>query len=281
MNNDVIVIRQLPIITEQLQTIKSDVTEKVNTALSLVCSEDTVKEVKTARSELNKEFKEWEEKRKQVKTAIMSPYEQFELVYKDCITNTFKTADIKLKSKIDYVENELKDQKRKEVEEYFNEYLASNDIDFVTFDNAKINITLSASLKSLKDQAKAFVDRIHSDLELISTQEYSQEIRYEYNKNGFNVSAAITTVVNRYKAIKEAIAREEERKAKELAKAEVEKKVDEIVSQTAEVEKNQPLAPPTVEENDPVLTLAFRVRGTKAQLKKLKEFLIANNYDFE
>lgn len=281
MNNDVIVIRQLPIITEQLQTIKSDVTEKVNTALSLVCSEDTVKEVKTARSELNKEFKEWEEKRKQVKTAIMSPYEQFELVYKDCITNTFKTADIKLKSKIDYVENELKDQKRKEVEEYFNEYLASKDIDFVTFDNANINITLSASLKSLKDQAKAFVDRIHSDLELISTQEYSQEIRYEYNKNGFNVSAAITTVVNRYKAIKEAIAREEERKAKELAKAEVEKKVDEIVSQTAEVEKNQPLAPPTVEENDPVLTIAFRVRGTKAQLKKLKEFLIANNYDFE
>lgn len=277
MSNDVIVVKQLPVIVEQLQTIKDDVTERVNEAMSLVCTEDTVKAVKKRRSELNSEFKTWEEKRKDVKKAVMSPYEQFEAVYKDCITDVFKKADADLKGKIDSVEEELKKEKTAEVKAYFEEYLASKNITMpLTFECANINVTLSASLKSLKEQAKAFIDRVCDDLNLIETQEYKEEIYLEYNGAWFlNVSGAITTVVNRHKAIEEAQKREEKRRAKEQATKEAVEKVETVV---------KTLTPPTIVEEpikEQILTLHFTVKGTKAQLKALKEFLKTNNYDFE
>ena len=271
MKNEIIVIEQLPIIKQQLQTIKADVTERVQHAMSLVCTEETVKEIKAIRSELNKEFNEWEEKRKDVKNAIMKPYNDFEGEYKECITKIYKSGDEDLKKKIDSVENELKEQKQNEIKEYFEEYLASKNIDFITYEQANINITLSASKKSLKEQAKAFIDRICDDLILIDTQEHKDEILYEY-KRSLNVSAAITTVSNRYKAIEKQKAIEEERKARVEAEQKAVEKVEQVV---------ETLTPPTVEETEPILTLKFTVRGTRTQLKELKEFLNKGDYDYE
>lgn len=277
MNNEIIKVTQLPIIVEQLNEVKAEVTAKVEQALSLVCTEDTVKDVKKVRSELNKELKDYEDRRKAVKTAIMKPYEQFEAVYKDCISDTYKKADAELKNKIDSVENELKAQKTAEVKAYFDEYLTATGIDFVTFENANINVTLSASMKSLKEQAKTFVDKIVDDLNLIDTQEHKDEILYEY-KASLNVSNAITTVANRYKAIEKAKAREEERKAREQAEAEAAAKVESVVEAVAPPTV-EPIAPPVEEEK--TYTLKFIVRGTMPQLKALKEFLNNGGYDYE
>lgn len=277
MENNIIQVKQLPIIVEQLHEVKAEVTAKVEQALSLVCTEDTVKDVKKVRSELNKELKDYEERRKAVKKAIMTPYEQFETVYKDCISDTYKKADTELKGKIDNVENELKEQKKAEVKGYFDEYLTAIGIDFVTFENAHINVTLSASMKSLKEQARAFIDKIVDDLNVINTQEHKDDILYEY-KASLNVSAAITTVTNRYKAIEAAKAREEERRAREQAEAESAAKVEEVV---------EAVAPPTVEtiappvEEEKTYTLKFTVRGTMPRLKALKEFLNNGGYDYE
>lgn len=277
MENNIIQVKQLPIIVEQLQEVKAEVTAKVEQALSLICTEDTVKDVKKVRSELNKELKDYEERRKAVKKAIMTPYEQFETVYKDCISDTYKKADTELKGKIDSVENELKERKKAEVKGYFDEYLTARGIDFVTFENANINVTLSASMKSLKEQAKAFVDKIVDDLNLIDTQEHKDEILYEY-KQSLNVSNAITTVTNRYKAIEAAKAREEERKAREQAEAEAAAKVEEVVEAVAPPTV-EPIAPPVEEEK--TYTLKFTVRGTMPQLKALKEFMNNGGYDYE
>jgi hypothetical protein len=277
MENNIIQVKQLPIIVEQLHEVKAEVTAKVEQALSLVCTEDTVKDVKKVRSELNKELKDFEERRKAVKKAIMTPYEQFETVYKDCISDTYKKADTELKGKIDNVENELKEQKKAEVKGYFDEYLTATGIDFVTFENAHINVTLSASMKSLKEQAKAFIDKIVDDLNVINTQEHKDDILYEY-KASLNVSAAITTVTNRYKAIEAAKAREEERKAREQAEAEAAAKVESVV---------ESVVPPTVEtiappvEEEKTYTLKFTVRATMPLLKALKEFLNNGGYDYE
>nr|DAG75294.1 MAG TPA: Protein of unknown function (DUF1351) [Caudoviricetes sp.] len=277
MENNIIQVKQLPIIVEQLHEVKAEVTAKVEQALSLVCTENTVKDVKKVRSELNKELKDYEERRKAVKKAIMTPYEQFEAVYKDCISDTYKKADTELKGKIDNVENELKEQKKAEVKGYFDEYLSATGIDFVTFENANINVTLSASMKSLKEQAKAFIDKIVDDLNLIDTQEHKDEILYEY-KQSVNVSAAITTVTNRYKAIEAAKAREEERKAREQAEAEAAAKVESVVESVAPPTV-EPIAPPVDEEK--TYTLKFTVRGTMPRLKALKEFLNNGGYDYE
>ena len=133
MSNEIIVVKQLPVIEQQLAQIKEQVVERVSAAMQLVCTEATVKEIKKARAELNAEYKAWEDKRKEVKTAVMSPYEQFESVYKDCISDAYKAADKDLKQKIDEVEQQLKTQKAAEVKGYFEEYLASKNIDFISF----------------------------------------------------------------------------------------------------------------------------------------------------
>lgn len=277
MSNEIIVVKQLPVIEQQLAQIKEQVAERVQAAMQLVCTEATVKEIKKARAELNAEFKAWEDKRKEVKTAVMSPYEQFEAVYKDCISDSYKSADKDLKQKIDEVEQQLKTQKVAEVKEYFGEYLASKDIDFITYEQAGINVTLSASLKSLKEQAKAYIDRIESDLKLIETfTDLKAEILVEYKKS-LNVSDAITGVKARAKAVQEEQARQEAEAEKRAAEAQrVEAIKAAIPEAPAAVE-----APAEVQQEEPKLTLRFTVKATRSKLRELKKFLDEGGYTYE
>lgn len=276
MNTEIISVKQLPVIVEQLAQVKETVIQRVQTATSLVCTDETVKEVKKARAELNSEFKAWEEKRKEVKTAVMTPYEKFEAVYKECVSDTYKAADKDLKSKIDSVENELKEKKSAEVREYFSEYLISKNIDFVAFEQAGINVTLSASLKSLKEQSKAFVDKICDDLALIDTQEHKAEILVEYKKT-LNVSAAITGVTARIKAVEDEKRRQEEaaaiRAAEEQRLAEIKAAVPEPVPEVT--------APVEIQSEEKIYILRFTVKGTKDKLRELKAFLNNGGYKYE
>lgn len=269
MPDEIIAVKQLPVIVEKLEQIKAEVTERVKIATALVCTEETVKEVKKARAELSKDFKAWEEKRKEVKAAIMSPYEQFEAVYKDCISDTYKTADKELKNKIGCVESELKAKKQDEVKEYFDEYLLSKGIDFITFADTNLNITLSASVKSLKEQAKAFVDRVCEDLNLIETQEHKAEILVEY-KQSLNVSNAITSVTERLKAIEEEKKRQEELATHQAARQE-----------ESEHQKPQPIEAPVEQQEEKEYTLSFKVTATKPKLRELKKFLDDGGFKYE
>lgn len=273
-NNEMIVIKQLPIIEQQLKVVSAEIDEKVKNAVGLVCTEENVKTIKEIRATLNKESKEFEDKRKQVKAEIMKPYDDFEKIYKECISDKYKTADVELKNKIDSIENELKTNKKTEVINYFNEYLNSKNIDFVTFDSANINVTLSASMKSLKEQAKNFIDKISDDLNLIETQEHKAEILVEY-KQSLNVSNATTTVNNRFKAI-------EEEKAKQEKEVQVEEsqKADKHVPTIEEVEQVEFKAP-TVVEDEKIYTIKFVVKGTLPKLKELKQFLENGGYKYE
>ena len=291
MNTEIIAVKQLPVIVEQLAQVKEAVIQRVQTATSLVCTDETVKEVKKARAELNAEFKAWEEKRKEVKTAVMTPYEKFEAVYKDCVSDTYKAADKDLKNKIDSVEKELKNKKFAEVKDYFDEYIECKNIDFVAFEQAGINVTLSASIKSLKGQAKAFVDKISDDLALIETQEHKAEILVEYKKT-LNVSAAITGVTARFKAIEEEKKRIEEAQARRAAEeqrlAEARKAAfDEYFSENyvdEDTEEDNDVlleAPAEVKPKEPEYKLSFTVVATKAKLKELKEFLNNGGYKYE
>ena len=265
--DNLIVIKQLPIIEEQLQTIKAEVTEKIEKALSLVCTEETLAEIKSIRANLNKEFAEWEEKRKEVKKAITEPYARFELSYDDCVKNVYKNGDLQIKGKIDAVESIVKAEKLKEVEEYFNEYRDSKHIDFVSFKDSGITINLSVSKKKFKEQAKEFLDKICDDLVLIDTQDHKDEILYEY-KRSLNVSSAITMVSSRFKAIEEARAKEEERRTQIETEKETEKTVNEVIEKYNE---EVPLSAPIEEETQ--LSLTFTVHGTLNQLRAAKAYI--------
>lgn len=275
-----IVVKQLPVIEQQLYAIKERFEAEASMALSLACTEDTLQSVKKKRAELTKVFNALESKRKEAKKAILTPYEAFEKIYKECVTDIYAPCDKQLAAKIKEVEDGLKAQKRAEAEEFFNEYCVSKQIDFLTFDRLEINITLNVSKKSLHEKIKAFLDRVADELELIETQENSSEILVEY-KTSLNVAQAITLVSNRHKAIEDEKRRKEDARLlaeeKEKAVAKVDEAIEAVTPPKAEpIEEDQD--EPIVEK---VYRVSFTVTATLDKIKALKEFLVKGEYQYD
>lgn len=174
--DELIVVEQFPIIKEQLKLIKAAAEQDVAEALAMECTEENKQDIKKLRTSLSKQFTALEEKRKGVKNAILGPYNEFEQIYKECVTNIFKPADEQLKAKIAAVEDAQKKEKEDKALKYFNEYVESKGIDFLTFENVGLTINLSISDKKCKDTIKAFVDRVAGDLALIDTQQHKEEM---------------------------------------------------------------------------------------------------------
>lgn len=290
MENALIVVKQLPIIEEQLQQVKDSVGKRVNAAMRLYCTEETRTEVKKVRADLNKEYQALEAQRKQVRAAILAPYEQFEALYRECVGDAYCNADAVLKGKIDDVENGIKQRRKEMLKAYFEEYRQSLDIapDLAPFSEAGIKITLSASEKSLKRAAAAYLDSVAEDLALIGTHEHKDEVMAEYRKTR-NASRAVLAVQERHRQIQVEQQRREQQAAIRAAVAASVERVADAVAQTQGVSVAPPvIAAPEPEtktesptQNAKVYATAFRVFGTLEQLKALKQFLTDGGYRYE
>lgn len=190
-----IALKQVPIITHQLQDAGKKVQQRIDD-LELdkqIVTEENVKSMKVLKAELSKEFKGYEEQRGIIKNAVNNPYQEFEAVYKTEITERYKNAETLLKNKIDSVEFKIKKDKENNVREYFDELCVAEQIDFLKFENLNIEINLSTSEKKYKEQVYDFIVKVNDDLALIKTTEFEAEILTEY-KLTLNASKAITTV---------------------------------------------------------------------------------------
>lgn len=267
-------VKQLPIIEEKLRSMKSEVDKRVEDALSLVCTEETIQSVKAVRADLNKEFQALEDQRKEVKKAVLGPYEQFEAVYKECVSDAYRWADLELKKKITDVETDLKKRCEDGLREYFSELCVAERVDFVRYEQAGIVVDMASAKqktpKKLQEKLEAFVAGIARSMELISGMDDAEEIMVEF-KRSLDAPAAISTVQERHRRIdaeKEAQMLREEQRARE---AEAVAKVEAVL-------------PPAVEppvEAEKVYRCTFTVSATKPQLQKLKEFLIQEGIRYE
>lgn len=269
MNSELITLEQLPVIKYKLEQLSVEIKEKVDRANSLVVNEDTVKDVKTVRAELNKEFNELETQRKQVKSAIMAKYDEFEEIYKEKVSNLYKKADAELKEKIDNVENQLKQEKEDELREFAKQYIDANDLqNIVTFDDIGLNITLSASMKSLKETILTFIKMVCTDLKLIELEEYKDEILLEY-KNNFDFSKSKLDVITKHKQLEEIQKQQEIKKEQEKEEEKVVEKVEEIIT------------PKEIIEDDEMLTVTFTITDTKENIIKVREFMKEEGINYE
>ena len=291
-STELIVVKQLPVIEDQLLAVKSSIQQRVAEAKSLICTDDTYKQIKQVRADLNKEFAELEKRRKEIKKQILAPYEQFECVYKECAADFYMSADRELAEKIREVEDGLKAQKKAEMERYFYEYLASVGIDpsFVSVEDAGIKVGLSDSKTGLRKQVTAFIDRIVNDLAVIETQEKRDEILTEYSQH-YDLSRAMLTVDNRHKMIEAERKRREEMEARKAEQSVSALAVEEVIK--AETDLEQISAPVAVVDTEaavdtkpvsepvPIVKTTFTVWGTVEQLKALKAFMVEGGYKYE
>ena len=271
-------IKSVGEIESNMKEVKGYVEELNNYYKNINFTEETMKEAKDEKAKVNKFKAQVTDYRKNIVAEYNKPIKIFEDTAKETeklLTDTYNTIN----QQVANYEGRLKKEKEEEVRNYFEEYKKSLNIDFITFEDSKIKINLSDSKTALKKQAKDFIDKVNMDLATIALQRYRDEILVEYKQNGFILNNAITTVLNRQKAIEEAKKKEEEKKITIISNKEHEI-AKESYEQLEEV-FNKPLEQPEEVKQEEILTLKFTVRGTKEKLKELKNFLIQGGYDYE
>lgn len=287
--DSLIVVQQLPIIKEQLHSIKAQAQQSVDEALALACTEETYKVIKERRTALNRDRKDLDARRMAVQKQIMQPFEEFDVVYKECVTNVYGPADKLLKERISEIENGLKAEKEKKVIAYFSELAKANGVEWVDYQDMVIAVTMSASLKSLKATVKGYIDGVVKDVNCINGMENAPEIMAEY-KQCRNLAVAINSVSQR----KDRIAREEaERKQRleaQLRAQEAEKAVLDVAEEELSAPQVMGTEPPVMDEQETedsqkesteqvvtakftFMASTFQCRGTLAQLRGLKAFV--------
>lgn len=270
-------IKSVGEIESNMKEVKGYVEELNNYYKNITFTEETMKEAKEEKSKVNKFKAEVADYRKKIIAEYNKPIKVFEDTAKETeklLAETYNTINKQVAS----YEEEQKRKKEQQVKEYFEEYKTANNIDFITYEQMNINITLTASMKSLKEQVKAFIDKIVDDLKLIEIQECKEEILVEYKQN-LNVSRAIQEVANRHKLLEEEKKKQEEKKITIISNEnhEITKKSYEQLEEVF----NKPLEQPEEVKQEEILTLKFTVRGTRTKLKELKRFLEEGGYDYE
>lgn len=268
--NDIVKIEQMPIVFEQLEKIGTLIDEKTKDLDTLECTEENKQEVKKRRTEINNTLKVLEDKRKEIKTKLLEPYNVFEEKYENECKTKLQNASELLKGKIDYIENQQLAEKEKELREFAYQHIEANNLSqLIGFDNIGLNITLSASMKSLKEQILDFINKVVSDLKLIDMEEYKEEISIEYIQS-LNFVDAKTKVIERHKQLEEMKKQQEEKLEQEKQEEEIIGKVEEIIE-----------VPKEIIENDEVITVQFTITDTKEKILKLRDYLKENGINYE
>ena len=268
--NEIVKIEQMPKVFSQLEMIGTFIDEKIKDIDTLDCTEENKQEVKQRRTEINNILKELDDRRKFIKNKILEPYEMFNDKYEQECKGKLVSASETLKTKIDAIEEQQKKDKYNELFDFAMEYIAANDLEnFIKFEDIGLNITLSASMKSLKEQIIAFCEKVKQDVELIRMEEYSGEILYSY-MNTHNFAQSKMEVIKRHEVLDELAKKKVEEDALKEEQQKVVEKVEEVL-----------VAPKEIIEDDEIITVTFTINDTKENIVKVREFMKKEGIKYE
>lgn len=257
---------QAPIISENLDSIRQQLSAVVNQACGSERNDENLKHIKSLRADLSKQFAQMEEQRKEVKRQVMQPYVQAEEKYKACIADPYRQADQQLKAWVDDYQNELKNAAWQKLEAYRAELCQARNIPPFTLEQAGVSVDMAAARQEIPKKAmaqvEAFALRIQQEVGTISTLEDSEAVMAEYVRD-FDLSRAIQAVS--FRRQKEEAAKEAIRQAQESRE-----------QRSALLE-----AAPELKQEEEVYTMAFTVTGTLPELKALKAYILTRNLTLE
>lgn len=279
-------------LTEQIlwnnEELKAAIAEKVKDYKTIAYTEDSLKDMKADRADLNKLKKAFEDERKRVKKICMEPYTKFEQQVKE-ITALIDEPIGLIDSQIREIDERRKAAKREEIEELFASigFQSFVKLDMI-WDEKWLNATVT--LPKIEEQMKSRMYQIGTDVVTISKlPEFKFEAMEVYRKT-LDMNQAIQEgqrLADIQKRKLEAERMEAERKAREEA----------AKQQTAAEQKEEPAAEKETasgsvpeapaeeavsipEEEEPVFQLDFRVWGTREQIMALREYMLKNQIRF-
>lgn len=290
----VINLKQLPIIEERLRDVKAKIEQRTSAVMALAVTEENSAYAKKIRTELRKELEGYEAQRMTVKKAIMAPYEQFEAVYKECVSIPYKKADADLKKKTDDIDEGRRKAKEDDVRAFFTELTSGFGLDWLKFEQMNLKVTLTCTPKAMKAALTQSVTKIVRDCAALEENPDRDEIMVEYQKS-LDLGSACQIVQQRHKQLEAQRRAAEERRARQQAQQEAEAKAKAAIeAEAAKRAAEQPAPPHEVatppRAESPAQTPAaatapaaaptekkylakFAVTGTLPQLKALKAFM--------
>ena len=271
------------------EELKAEISEKMQDYKNLVFTEETIKEAKKDRANLNKLKNAFEDERKRIKRQCMAPYERFEAQVKELIgliEEPIRLIDAQIKE----VEEQKKAQKRKDIEELFDSIGFQL---FVTLDKIWDDKWLNATvpLSRIEEQMKSRMYQIGEDIAVIQKlPEFSFEAMEVYKKT-MDLNKAIQEGQRLADIQKRKVAYEEEqrRKAEEEQRRRLEEENSRPVPAAPEEQKASPTGEKTEamdidhtapDKQEEILCLDFRVWGTREQLLALRNYMKDNHLKF-
>lgn len=301
------------------EDIQKRVLEITDGYSNVVYTDDTMKQAKEDRADLNCLRKAIDDRRKMVKKKCLELYEKFEEEVKEVLALIDEPVAL-IDRQVKVYEAQKKAEKKLELMNFFEEN--ASDIEKIfTFEDAFSDQYLNASftLKKAKESILQKIDGVKRDLKTIDEtceEKYKVNVLDVYTR-GFNISKALAEQ-GRLKELERKM--EEERRRKEESarqteearreaerQAEIAKVETEYVTETAETviktPENVPLHEESVEKTDEEVAVpsavdttvmdpfvpqedtkkykaSFTVVGTKAQISALKQYMISNNIEF-
>lgn len=263
--------------------IKAGLEEQLAPYATMVVSPEAIGDAKKTRAEIRKVGDSIDSLRKAVKKQWLKPYEEFEAQCKE-LTGIVNGAVSNIDGQIKTMENEVKEQKRQELLDFFTE--TSSDIaDYITFEDV-FDLRMLNSTFALKDamgEIQRQLEDVRDCLSAIRSMDspYEAAMLSEYGKS-HNITKAIAEG-KRLESIQKA---EEERKARETAEIFTPEEIpeEEITDNPAPPPIQMPFVSPVapVEPPKPKLyTLRFEVTGTAEAFNALKRCMVANNMEYE
>lgn len=277
------------------EELKAEIAEKMQEYTSLAFTEDTIKEAKADRAKLNKLRTAFEDERKRIKKLCMAPYDAFEKQVKELIALIDEPIRL-IDGQIKEVEERRKVEKKGEILEFYESVIGSLK-GILPFDRVfhQEYLNVSKSMKSIKEEIQALIDRVNSDLDTIEGfgSKHELQIKDVYLKT-LNLSVAMQEKARLEEVERQLAERKqrEEQQAAERAAAEAaamrsaagrEQAVEDTAAQAEQentAEKSADAVQQEKKQDPELFQMDFRVWGTKDQLMGLRQYLLENKIKF-
>lgn len=278
--NELVKVEQMAVVKQQLDVVREEIKKKVDTipeVLEEFSKLDSKKqEIKKYRTYLSFIQKQLEDKRKEIKKEINKPYDEFNTYYENNVKVLLTNGINQLDTTISDIEKKQINEKQVEIEEFIKEHILSNHlesivdvVDVIEYANLKIN--LSTSIKSLKESALSFISKVADEVKLIDLEETPSNLLYEYQQNGYDLTKAKLTLIERQKEIEE-LTKQREKEVEEIKQEEViEEQIEEIITPPVEINE---------EKETELVKSAFEVECTIDDLIAIKKLFEDRNIKY-
>lgn len=253
--------------------LKAELSTRLEKYNNLTYTEETVKNAKEDRASLNKFKEAIETRRKEIKSLCMKPYNEFEAKVKE-LTALIDKPILAIDTQIKNFDNQRIEAKRIDITDFYN-FVIEDMAEILPLEKIFNPKWLNATYKmsNIEKEIVETIGKVNGNLNVINDLKLDPELALQVKDKylttlDFGLAMAEKT---RLENLKNAFNKRELSKDEQVHQEDI-KLNDE---QMAEIEQNV-----TPLQTEKIYYKEFFVRGTKAQLIALGDYLKANNIEY-